>query len=53
MIKKAEQEIAQLISLGVEPEFAKMLPKKARRQILDGILGIQSNPADINTSERI
>jgi hypothetical protein len=37
-----EQEISKLISLGVDAEFARTLPRAARRQILKGILGIQS-----------
>jgi len=38
-----ELQVAKLISLGVDAEFARMLPKKARRQILEGILGIQNS----------
>lgn len=36
-----EGEISRLISLGVDAEFARTLPRAARRQILKGILGIQ------------
>jgi hypothetical protein len=32
--------IDKLISLGVDAEFAKMLPPTARSQILNGILGL-------------
>ncbi|AIC15786.1 hypothetical protein [Nitrososphaera viennensis] len=36
-----ELEINKLISLGVDAEFARTLPRAARRQILKGVLGLQ------------
>ncbi|AIF84990.1 hypothetical protein NTE_02955 [Candidatus Nitrososphaera evergladensis SR1] len=36
-----DKEISKLISFGVDAEFAKTLPRAARRQILKGILGLQ------------
>ncbi|WP_415280717.1 hypothetical protein [Candidatus Nitrososphaera sp. FF02] len=39
--KKDDPEIAKLISFGVDAEFARTLPKKARRQILEGITGLK------------
>jgi len=38
-----EKDIDTLISLGVDTEFARMLPESARRQILNGILGLQQD----------
>lgn len=36
-----QKEIDRLISLGVDAEFVRMLPPAARKQILDGVLGLQ------------
>jgi hypothetical protein len=38
-----EEEVKKLISLGVDAEFARMLPLSARKQILNGILGLSHN----------
>ncbi|WP_158384904.1 hypothetical protein [Candidatus Nitrososphaera evergladensis] len=38
---RATRETDKLISLGVDAEFARMLPPSARSQILKGILGLE------------